>query len=163
MPVSIFNNQRKVSFSKGMFDDAFNSALEISGHGSDLVEVSFVSNFAIARLNAEWRGKKGPTDCLSFPFPPDVVLPDQTGGRPLGDIVISLEQARAQGPVHTEILVPGHDEFFSETLFLFIHSMLHLIGYDHETGPEDAARMEAEQERIYSEVSVVIGGRDKIT
>ena len=153
MPVQVYNNQRKVKFTRGQWDAAFAAALEASGHADGMVEVSLLSNSAIAVLNKEWRDKDGPTDCLSFPFAPDVPLPPDMTERPLGDIVISLERAAEQGPIHIETPLPGHDAFFSEVVFLFIHSLLHLVGHDHETCPADARRMTAEQNRIYAAVA----------
>jgi probable rRNA maturation factor len=76
------------------------------------VAVCFVDADDIAALNAEHRGKEGPTDVLSFPIDEDD--PDVPGPRELGDIVIC--------PEHTENLVEA-----------VVHGALHLCGYDHET------------------------------
>jgi len=155
MAVHVYNNQRKVKIVRGCFDVAFETALRIAGHADDDVEVTFVSNAVIAELNAQWRGKSGPTDCLSFPFAPDVPMPPEVRA-PLGEIVISLEQAAAQGPIHVKDAAAGTDPFFSEVVFLFIHSLLHLIGFDHETGPEDERIMFERQEQIFAAVMAEI-------
>lgn len=156
MPVQIYNRQRKVSFGKGLWDQAFQDALATSGHGGDMVEVTFLSNRGIAGLNEQWRGKSGPTDCLSFPSSPEMPMFPGMTGRPLGDIVISLEQAVIQGAVHPEDDVAPEDALYSEVLFLFIHSLLHLLGYDHETSPRDEAVMNIEQNRIFGLVADVV-------
>ena len=152
MPVQIYNRQRTVKYGPDLWDAVFQDALAAVGHPDDLVEVTFVSNRGIAALNRQWRGKTGPTDCLSFPAPAD--LPPFPGmkGRPLGEVVISLEQALAQGAIHVPDSDPS-DALYFEVLFLFIHSLLHLLGYDHETSPRDEELMTREQNRIFDLVS----------
>lgn len=86
----------------------------------------------IHQLNKEYRQKDRPTDVLSFPMEDDIML---------GDIVISLDTAKNQAQ-EREI---GLDR---ETAFLFIHGLLHLLGYDHETSVEDEKEMFALQEEI---------------
>ena len=109
------------------------------------VSVTFTDNEGIHKLNLQFRGIDRPTDVLSFPLfdyegeseePP---VDDFKGM--LGDIVLSLEQAQAQGEEF------GHG-FVREVAFLTVHSMLHLLGYDHETGEEDEADMRRRQSAI---------------
>ncbi len=86
----------------------------------------------IHQLNKEYRQKDRPTDVLSFPMEDDIML---------GDIVISLDTAKNQAQ-EREI---GLER---EIAFLFIHGLLHLLGYDHETSVEDEKEMFALQEEI---------------
>ena len=93
------------------------------------VSVSFVDDEEIHRMNLEYRNVDRSTDVLSFPLTENgeyEVSPD-TGCVPLGDIVISLEHAQAQAEEF------GHS-FEREVAYLTVHSMLHLLGYDHEAG-----------------------------
>lgn len=84
----------------------------------------------IQPLNAQWRGKDAPTDVLSFPQEHDTVL---------GDLVISVDTAARQAAER------GHG-LRDELRILLVHGLLHLLGYDHETGEEDHREMaEAEQ------------------
>jgi len=96
------------------------------------VELIIIDNSAIQDLNKEHRGKDSPTDVLSFP------LEGEFEGMPLGSIVISLDfVALASGQL-------GHsmeDEF----ALLFIHGLLHLLGFDHEC---DNGEMRDEEERL---------------
>ena len=108
------------------------------------VSVLLTNNATIAELNAEWRGREGPTDVLSFSQregeqadPSDPVL---------GDVVISIERALAQAEEY------GHGPE-REVGFLAVHGLLHLLGYDHEQ-PADEALMMSTTERILSAVGL---------
>ena len=107
------------------------------------VSVTFVGNTGIRRFNAEYRGIDRVTDVLSFPIAEDGDLEEAFDGEKLclGDIVLSLERAREQSEEF------GHP-FEREVAFLCVHSTLHLLGYDHETGEEDEADMRARQREI---------------
>lgn len=90
------------------------------------VSVSFVNNEQIRQLNNEFRQKDTATDVLSFPLGQDGVYDRnlETGALQLGDIVISIEKAVEQARIY------GHS-LQREIGFLTVHSMLHLLGYDH--------------------------------
>lgn len=121
------------------------AALECEGFYNDAeVSVTFTDNEGIRRINSEFRGIDKPTDVLSFP------LTDFEGGDEpptdepfisLGDIVISLERAREQAEEF------GHS-FERECAFLCVHSMLHLLGYDHVGSDEEDAEMRRRQSEI---------------
>ena len=84
--------------------------------------VAFVGAERIAALNAEHRGRQGPTDVLSFPIDEDG---EPLGPRELGDVVIC----------------PEHTEDLSEAI---IHGVLHLAGMDHETDDGEMLALQAE-------------------
>jgi probable rRNA maturation factor len=86
------------------------------------VAVAFITPEEIAALNAEHRGKDGPTDVLSFPVDADGPL---LGERELGDVVIC--------PEHTEDLTEA-----------VVHGVLHLVGMDHETDDGEMLALQAE-------------------
>ena len=104
------------------------------------VSVTFTDNEKIRVLNREYRQKDSPTDVLSFPlidWECEGDLPDDGSSffpLALGDIIISLEKAHAQAIEYGQSLI-------REVSFLAIHSTLHLLGYDHETSPEDEQEM----------------------
>ena len=125
--------------------------LDYEGMENDTeVSVTFVDDEGIRELNKKFRNMDKPTDVLSFP------LLDYEGESEepffdelchnLGDIVISLERAMAQANEF------GHS-FEREVAFLTAHSMLHLLGYDHEISEEDDKNMRARQ----SEIMNIIG------
>ncbi len=109
------------------------------------VSVTLVDNQEIHILNRESRGVDRPTDVLSFPmFDEDF---DNGELCVLGDIVLSTEQASIQAKEY------GHS-LKREIAFLTVHSMLHLLGYDHETSPEDEADMFRRQEEILTKMGI---------
>ena len=117
--------------------------------GSAEVSVSFLDNAQIRQLNAEFRNIDSATDVLSFPLGQDGVYdtnPD-TGAKLLGDIVISLERADEQAKVF------GHS-LRREIGFLTVHSMFHLLGYDHEEGLE-SVRMREKEEAVLTRLGLV--------
>lgn len=119
------------------------------------VSVTFTDNEGIRELNRKFRNIDRPTDVLSFP------LFDYTGESEeppvdefvgmLGDIVISLEQAKKQAEEF------GHS-FEREAAFLTVHSMLHLLGYDHEAGGDGEADMRRRQREILDRMGLSLKG-----
>ena len=113
---------------------AVHAALVAEGiHTGAVVDVLLTDDRGIQRINLEFRGVDKPTDVLSFPqndflpgeFNIGIAERDMETGRVLlGDMAISLERARAQGEEY------GHG-FEHELMYLAVHSVLHLLGYDH--------------------------------
>ncbi len=96
------------------------------------ISVTLCDNVYIRKLNKKYRNKDKHTDVLSFPIYDNgnFDVGECIGGAMLGDIVISLERAKEQA---AEI---GHG-FLLEVAFLTVHSILHLLGYDHERSKEE--------------------------
>ena len=117
--------------------------------GSVEISVRFVDDKEIQRLNLSYRNKDASTDVLSFPMGEngeyDVNL--DTGAKILGDIVISLEHAVRQADMY------GHS-LQREIGFLTVHSMLHLLGYDHEAGGIEQVRMREREEAILTQLGL---------
>ena len=116
------------------------------------ISPTFVDYEGIRELNRTYRDKDAATDVLSFP------LYDFHGGETplgdgrveLGDIVLSLERAREQA---AEL---GHS-YEREAAFLCVHSVLHLLGYDHERSPEDEEIMCERQREIMKKLKLTEG------
>lgn len=112
---------------------------------SDLAEVvvTFVDDAEIKKLNNEFRNIDKSTDVLSFPLGEDgeYDLNPETGAYSLGDVVISVEHAVAQSEEY------GHS-FERELSYLTVHSMLHLLGFDHVNGGDEAALMRKTEEEV---------------
>ena len=121
-----------------------NAVLEFEGFEQPAeISVTFVDNAEIQTLNAQYRGKDMPTDVLSFPLGEDgkYDVDQDTGACLLGDIVISMEKAMEQAELY------GHP-LQREVAFLTVHSMLHLLGYDHEQGGLAAVKMREKEEAV---------------
>ena len=111
------------------------------------INVLVTSDAGIQRVNADMRDVDAPTDVLSFPMF-DLRQGDKPSGRdadpatglvPLGDMCISLERAKAQAKEY------GHSSR-RELAYLAVHSVLHLLGYDHlDEGPMKAQMREREE------------------
>ena len=102
-----------------------------------------MDNRQIAQLNGQFRNKPVETDVLSFPLGENGQYDTnpETGAMLLGDIVISLEKAQRQSELY------GHS-LQREVAFLTVHSMLHLLGYDHESNDFKSEVMLQKQEDI---------------
>ena len=151
--VLITNSQKAIKVPSGLrilIRRACNAVLEYE-HFDDPAEISvtFVDNAAIAELNNQYRNKPMPTDVLSFPefeltpgeLPGQEDADPGTGYVPLGDMAISLERVKAQAKEY------GHSNR-RELAYLAVHSVLHLLGYDHMDEGEQKARMRAREETI---------------
>ena len=116
------------------------------------VSVTFTDNEGIRAVNRQYRNIDKETDVLSFP------LTDFEGGEEpptdepelsLGDIIISLDKAKEQAEEF------GHS-FEREVAFLCVHSMLHLLGYDHELGEAEDAEMRQKQREILESMGLAV-------
>lgn len=107
------------------------------------VSVNFVNLEQIQELNKKYRNKDMPTDVLSFPMGENGVydVNHDTGASILGDIVICMNKAVEQAKLYDHSLQ-------REVGFLTAHSMLHLLGYDHEKGGLEAVRMREKEEQV---------------
>lgn len=106
------------------------------------VSVKFTSDDEVRALNAAWRGKDKATNVLSFP------MAEEPEGAPmLGDIVL------AQG-VCTREAADKNVPVETHATHLVVHGMLHLLGYDHETGDEDAEEMEAIERKALASLGI---------
>jgi len=112
------------------------------------VGVLITDDAHIHQLNRDYRGVDAPTDVLSFAddgAPGFAAPPDAP--RYLGDIAISFERVLAQAAEY------GHAPA-RELAFLAAHGCLHLLGYDHERGPDAAAAMRAREEAAMRELGL---------
>ena len=116
------------------------------------VSVTFTDDEGIRKLNRNFRKIDRATDVLSFPLfdfeGEGDALSDELDDM-LGDIVLSLERAEAQAEEY------GHS-FEREVAFLTVHSMLHLLGYDHETSEEDELDMRRRQTAIMEMLGLAV-------
>ncbi len=105
------------------------------------VSVTFVDDNQIKELNNQFRNINSSTDVLSFPLGEDNVYDKnpKTGRCLLGDIVLSMQHAEKQSELY------GHS-LEREVAYLTVHSMLHLLGYDHVNNEDERALMRSREE-----------------
>ncbi len=117
--------------------------------GSAEISVRFVDDEIIHELNREYRNVDRSTDVLSFPLGENGVydINHDTGAKILGDIVISMQHAVMQADLY------GHS-LQREIAFLTVHSMLHLLGYDHEAEGLERVRMREKEEAVLTQLGL---------
>lgn len=114
--------------------------------GQAEISVTFVSTEEIHELNKIYRDKDCATDVLSFPQYESLDDMKTDGILCLGDVVICPEQALLQADEY------GHSGE-REIVYLFVHSVFHLLGYDHME-EEDKNEMRAQEEKIMSQIGL---------
>ncbi len=122
------------------------------------INVLVTDNMGIQAINSAYRNVDAPTDVLSFPMfsfepgnlPKDLTpyLDPQTGCLPLGDMCISVERAKAQAKEY------GHS-VGREIGYLSIHSILHLLGYDHMDEGTMKRQMRQKEEEILKKIDLM--------
>lgn len=153
------NEQEKVNITDELIEKirlSLEAALESEEFIDDVeISLTFTDNEAIRELNLESRGKDSATDVLSFPMLEQdddgtLIIYDEDvvdGYVLLGDIVISSERAVAQAEEYGHSLV-------REMCFLAVHSVLHLLGYDHERSEEEEKIQFEKQEQILTNLGI---------
>lgn len=160
MKVSFLNQQDKYKINrelKALIKKCALASLEYMEFDTNVeISIMLTDNEGIRTLNNMHRNIDRATDVLSFPMfeydedgniIEDYAEFNEMGELCLGDIVISLERAAEQAEEY------GHS-FEREVGFLTVHSMLHLLGYDHMT-PEDEEEMFGYQREILDETGLV--------
>ena len=153
--VVISNNQSEIRIPTGVRMLVRRCCTAVLVHeefdGAAEVSVTFVDDDEIHKLNKQFRNIDRSTDVLSFPLGEDGVydINHDTGAKMLGDIVISIPPAL------------DHADRYGHTLqreigFLTVHSMLHLLGYDHELSEADDADMRKRQSDVMENIGLSV-------
>lgn len=142
-----FLNKGPESFDS--YEDIFNDYYvktfkELKLKGEYITDVTIVNNEEIHKINREYRKVDRPTDVISFAFLDDEGEKKLKGGPiNLGEIIISFEKAEEQAKEYDHSLK-------REMVFLFVHGLLHLLGFDH---------MSEDQEKImFGLQNTILGG-----
>ena len=155
--VIISNDQKEVKIPTGvrmLVRRCCNAVLlQENFEGSAEISITFVDDEAIRKLNKEHRNLDKSTDVLSFPLGEngEYDINHDTGAKMLGDIVISMQHAVAQANEY------GHP-LQREIAFLTVHSLLHLLGYDHEDGGLEAVHMREKEESVLTQLGLKRNG-----
>ncbi len=154
MLITLENDQDKIAIDdalEGKLIAGLNAVARLHGLTEQTeVDITIVDDEEIHRLNREYRGVDRPTDVLSFALDegggdePELV--DEPEEHLLGDIIISAETAQRQGEEF------GHG-LTREMVYLAVHGLLHLLGYDHMV-EEDKVIMRAKEEEALREIEL---------
>lgn len=150
--VIITNKQKAVKIPTGLrmlVRRCCNAVLRLEQFkGSAEISVTFVDNEQIKEYNKQYRDKDSVTDVLSFGMGENgkYDIDPETGAQILGDVVISMEKALEQARRFDHSLQ-------REVGYLTAHSVLHLLGYDHETNME-RVRMREKEELIMDQLGL---------
>ena len=139
--VSVLNRQDRVPVDRRKIGAAARRILKTLGYEGYELTVVLVDDREITRLNRQYFRRRRPTNVISFPMMDGSAL--SLRARMLGDVVISAETAERDAE---EAGKKGADEI----LFLLIHGILHLAGYDHEGTKVERLHMEAKEREIFS-------------
>lgn len=147
----LFDNRTDFDFNKNymdLTDKVINESLKYEGFPNNCeISFSLVNNNEISEINKKYRGIDKPTDVLSFPlidFENEQI--PKTNTIVLGDIIISIDKLMEQAKLYNH-------SFERELAFLTAHSMLHLMGYDHMSEPEEKI-MFSKQEEILNNLGI---------
>ena len=117
---------------------------ELKLKGEYITDVTIVDNKTIHKINREYRNVDRPTDVISFAFLDEKSERELKGGPiNLGQIIISFEKAEEQAKEYEHSLD-------REMVFLFVHGMLHLLGFDHMN--------EADEKKMFALQDKILGG-----
>ncbi|HEX9779145.1 MAG TPA: rRNA maturation RNase YbeY [Geopsychrobacteraceae bacterium] len=152
MKIQIENRQRKRKILKRPLRKTARKILSDSGCPEAELSILIVDNAAIQQLNRDYLQRDRPTNVISF------AMQEGEGGgiqpQLLGDVVISAERA-------ADDAAAAGIPFEHELVFLLLHGILHLLGYDHERGSEQqAAEMEAQEQKLFSGLQGALLGPD---
>ncbi|MDL2260153.1 rRNA maturation RNase YbeY [Deltaproteobacteria bacterium OttesenSCG-928-K17] len=141
MAIYLSNRQKALPIKTANLRRRLTKLLKELGLSEADLSVTVTDDAEIRRVNKEYRGVDAPTNVLAFALEEGEPMPGAP--RVLGDIIISAETIVKEAPP----LGYTDGEMF---YFYLVHGLLHLIGYDHEESPEEAARQEAETERLWN-------------
>ena len=156
LKVAITNQQKDYKIPTGirlLIRKCCHAVLQVENmSGNYEVNVSFVDEGYIQELNKRHRGKDQPTDVLSFPTGTngEYDIDKETGATMLGDIAISIPHVYRQAEQY------AHD-IRREFAYLTVHSMLHLLGYDHEESGITKVHMREKEEDVLSRLGLQRG------
>ncbi len=144
----IYINNTDQDIDKGIFEKTIEA---VEGSENKMlgkrVGLRIVNDKDIQELNERYRSMKAPTDVLSFSSKEGegFIAADENGY--LGDIIISVERATKQAKTAAHSLD-------RELIFLFVHGVLHLLGYCHEEGGENKETMDQKTEDIMNKLTI---------
>ncbi|HEY5497230.1 MAG TPA: rRNA maturation RNase YbeY [Syntrophales bacterium] len=141
MTILIENRQKKITLNRRQIRNSLVRLLKRLGLEDRELSLLLVDNEEIRELNRTYLGRDYPTNVISFAMSEGAY--GDVNPQLLGDIIISVEKAMSEGETS--------GASFKESLdFLMIHGLLHLLGYDHESGDtQEARRMQDKENELF--------------
>ncbi len=143
--VSVLNRQDRVPVDRRKIGAAARRTLKTLGYEGYELTIVLVDDREITRLNRQYFHRNRPTNVISFPLMDD--SPVSLRSRILGDVVISAETAQRDAR-------EAGEKAEGEILFLMIHGILHLAGYDHVRSAAERRTMEAKEKEIFERLNL---------
>jgi len=142
MNIQIENQQKRIKIDKRRIRSQVNALLKLLNCANMEISITFVDDATIRQINKQYLSKDRPTNVISFPLQEGEFC--DINPQMLGDIVISVDTAERDS-------VKGNLSFDEEILFLIIHGLLHLNGYNHEnTSIAQSRKMQKKEKELYS-------------
>ncbi|MFA5182706.1 MAG: rRNA maturation RNase YbeY [Syntrophales bacterium] len=141
MTILIENRQKKITLNRRQIRSSLVRLLKRLGLKDRELSLLLVDNEEIRELNRLYLGRDYPTNVISFAMSEGNY--GDVNPQLLGDIIVSVEKAMSEGETSGVSLKESLD-------FLMIHGLLHLLGYDHESGDkEEALRMQEKEDELF--------------
>lgn len=157
--VCILDRQRRFRINAAALGRAVAAVLaDLRVSGQEL-NVVLVSDRTMRGLNRQWRSVTGPTDVISFPMKEGEG--GDRSGMLLGDVVLSLDTLDRQCRQQFDDGRPATGTRARELALMAIHGILHLVGYDHEHGGPQAARMIGKETALFNRWGKLFPGFSK--
>lgn len=142
------NNLTKYKINIKSYIKKFEFVLKLLELSDKYISIAFVDSKEMKRVNLNYRGKNKPTDVLSFP---NVFIDKKWNYKKfkeqdLGEIVFCYDVIKKQAKEHKKTIE-------NETIFMFVHGVLHLLGYEDEKTEKEYLEMEKEQQEIMKKIS----------
>jgi probable rRNA maturation factor len=141
--IQVSVNQEQIEINPLQIEKVADRILSVLGYTDVELSIAFVDDEEMTRLNREYRQLDSSTDVLSFSMQEGEfgdVCPEL-----LGDVVISAPAAQVMSDLH-------HCPLASVLDLLLVHGILHLTGFDHEEGGEEAQRMKEQTLQVLTDL-----------
>lgn len=147
MKIQIENQQKRIKIDKRKIRAKVTKLLKLMDCANMEISITFVDDASIQSINKQYLSKNQPTNVISFSLREGEfgdINPEM-----LGDVVISVDTAARDADI-------GNLSFDEEILFLIIHGLLHLLGYNHvNTSKANALRMKQKEKELFQFASRV--------
>lgn len=142
MKIQIENQQKRIKINKRKIRVEVTKLLKLLNCGNKEISITFVNDPTIQIINKKYLSKDKPTNVISFSLQEG----EFSGINPelLGDVIISVDTASSDAK-------KGHLTFDEEILFLIIHGLLHILGYNHvNTSKANVLKMKRKENELFS-------------